>query len=139
MATRGRMARIAYNKIDPWIKKNPDARYKDFIARVKNIPVSVWSFEKRRRKVLNLPLSPSMEPGYRSSGTGASRSRKSCIYSTLLSLPTAEIEGKSNVEVIQTLIEHLNDALKLGLEAVQITAVGGSGSGTTIEVRRYSK
>jgi hypothetical protein len=138
MGIRGRILRIPYDKVDPWIKKNPEARYKDFITRVKNIPISIWSFEKRRRVVLKLPLTPSMQQGYRSSKVGpSSASRNSCVYSTVLSLPATEIEGKKSVEIIQTLIDHLNDALSLGLEAVQITAVGDNTQ--MIEIRRYSK
>jgi hypothetical protein len=132
------MNQVDYAKIDPWIKKNPEGRYKQFKAKYPKVAVSIWTFEKRRRHVLNLPLSPSMQPGYRSPYKGTPRTKNSCIYSTLLSMSTSDLEGKKDIEVIQLLIEQLNASLKLGLEAVQITLMG-EGNTPMIEIRRYSK
>ena len=127
-----------YSKVDPWLRKNKEGRYDDFKIECPKIRISRWTFEKRRRIILNLPLCPSMQKGYRSSDKDSPRTKNSCIYSTLLSLPISELEGKKSIEVIQLFIEQLNNSLKLGLEAVQIMLVG-NGNKPIIEIRRYSR
>jgi hypothetical protein len=132
------MNHVDYSKVDPWVKKNREGRYKEFKRDNPKVVISTWTFEKRRRHILGLKLSPSMSPGYRSPHTGATRSKNSCVYSTILSLPTSDLEGKSGVEVIQLFLDNLNASMKLGLEAVKMSLVG-NGNTSMIEVRRYSK
>jgi hypothetical protein len=132
------MNHVDYSKVDPWVKKNRDGRYKQFKQENPRVSISSWTFEKRRRQVLGLKLSPSMSPEYRAPKTGISRSRNSCVYSTILSMPTSDLEGKSGVEIIQLFLDNLNASMKLGLEAVKMSLVG-NGNMSMIEVRRYSK
>jgi hypothetical protein len=132
------MNHVDYSKVDPWIKKNKEGLYKQFKQENPKVAISLWTFVKRRRQVLGLKLAPSMRPDYRSPKTGIPRSKNSCIYTTILSLPTSDLEGKTGVEVIQLFLDNLNATLKLGLEAVSMSLVGNEKT-SMIEVRRYSR
>jgi hypothetical protein len=131
--------RINYEKdIDPWIKKNPEGKFIDFVKANRGVRISDWSFRKRQAKVLGLPLTPSMTDGYRSPKNGdrqtrTSRSRN--LYSTVFSLPASELKGKNGFEAMSILIKALNDHFRLNLQMVQAEVMG---SGTQqFELRKY--
>jgi hypothetical protein len=134
----GFMQQVDYSKVDPWVKKNEEGNFDAFVRSHPTVAISRWTFEKRRRIVLGLRLSPSMEKGYRPSKNGVSKTRSSCIYSTIANLSVVDIDGKKPIEIAQIIIEQLNSSLKLGLEVAQIVPVG-NGNSPSIEIRRYSR
>lgn len=142
--------KVDYSNIDPWIKDNPQATLKEFKKANPKVSLSHTSFNKRKKIVLGIPLSPSLMPGYRRKGRPAKssedstpkvkrayRQRQPGVYSTVWSTPVEGLNKKSNVENIQDMISHMNSTFKLSLEVVQITLVG---SGVQMmEIRKYSK
>lgn len=138
------MNRVDYSKVDPWVKKHPDGKYTDFIADNPKVPLSIWSFAKRRAKVLGLPMTPSMKPGYRSNkqpkegdeGIFIDRRTKS-VYTTVYSTPVSDLKKKNGLEAASEIIGALNRIFKLNLESAQVEVVG---SGLpNFEIRKYSR
>ena len=134
--------RINYEKdVDPWVKKNPSGNYKEFLKATKS-PVSDWSFRKRRAKILDLPLSPSMQDGYRQemAPNGVKRAyrtrvRSANLYSTVFSMPVQELKGKNGFEAMNILVGALNEHFKANMQMVQVEVMG-SGS-PMFELRKY--
>lgn len=136
------MDRIDYSKVDPWIKKNPEAKYADFVVANPKIPCSTWSFAKRRAKLLGLPLTPSMRKGYRSSKAQSSDGdvldrRSRSIYNTVYSIPTADLKKKNGIEAASEIISAMNRIFKLHLESAQVEVIGTGIQ--NFEIRRYGR
>lgn len=134
------MDRIDYSKVDPWIKKNPEAKYADFVVANPKTSCSTWSFTKRRAKLLGLPLTPSMKRGYRSSkdSEGDVLDRRSrSIYSTVYSIPVADLKKKNGIEAASEIITAMNRIFKLHLESAQVEVIGTGIQ--NFEIRRYGR
>lgn len=134
------MDKINYQKVDPWIKANPDARYREFVKAHPRFKISVWSFAKRRAFVLGLPMTPSMKPGYRSSkktGAPVRAGRSRSVYTALWSVPVKGIEKKPGPALYREIIDEMNNAFKLHLEVVQISDTGTGEQ--QLEIRRYNR
>jgi hypothetical protein len=129
---------IEYSKVDPWIKKNPESKYPDFMKANPKIKCSSWSFEKRRRKVLKLPLTPSMQKGYKpnKSEGGSTRSSR-WVYSTVCTLPVDDLKAKDGITVAQEILGEINKAFKLNLEIAQVNLFGENKQ--VLEIRRYNR
>jgi len=132
---------IDYVKLDTLIKKNPDAKFLEFIKLYPKFKVSAWSYTKRRATILGLPLTPSMSDDYRQArraNTAPSERRSRSVYTTALSIPVDELKGKTGLEVLNLFIDSIaNKTFKLNLESVQVEPLGSGVK--TIEIRRYSK
>lgn len=143
------MDHIDYEKIDPLIKKaGPDAKYVDFMKANPKVKISVWSFAKRKALLLDLPMTPSMKPGYRSKNTKKYNEssendpvidrRTRSIYTTVLSMPIQELKEKNGLEAMSYFIENIaNKIFKLNLESAQVEIIGSGIQ--NVEIRRYNK
>jgi len=138
----GGKPKLDYTKIDPWIKKNPEGNYASFCQDNPKITTSDWTFRKRRAKVLNLPLSPSMRDDYRG-GSGGDREDGSCdrrsrsVYTAVYSTPIQDLKKKNGVEAVSEFIGVLNRLFKLHLESAMIEVIGSGVQ--NFEIRRYSR
>ncbi len=130
-----------YSKIDLWVKSNPEASFKDFLANGPKIKLSYWTYRKRQEKVLGRPLSPSMQENNRNKkrskreGTVDRRSRS--VYTTVYSTSLQELKKKDGVTAVSEFIGVMNRLFKLHLELAQIEILGSGVQ--NIEIRRYSR
>ena len=140
------MDRIDYSKVDPWIKKNPDAKYAEFVLANPKINCSTWSYTKRRAKLLGLPMTPSMKKGYRSSRARAAEGdeegvvldrRSRSLYNTVYSIPIMDLKKKNGVEAASEIISAMNRLFKLHLESAQVEVLGTGIQ--NYEIRRYGR
>ena len=139
------MDRIDYTKVDPWIKKNPEAKYVNFVSENPKISISTWSFTKRRAKILGLELTPSMKKGYRASQAKQQDGdeeividrRSRSVYSTIFSTPVADLKKKNGIEATSEIIQAMNRIFKLHLESAQVEVIGTGIQ--NFEIRRYSR
>jgi predicted transcriptional regulator len=140
------MDRINYSKVDPWIKKNPQGKYEDFVNANPKFEISSWSFRKQRAKVLGLKLTPSMVSGYRSKKAGAEGGdedgivldrRSRSLYNTVYSTPMADLKKKNGIEAASEIIAAMNRIFKLHLESAQVEVIGTGVQ--NFEIRRYGR
>lgn len=141
------MERIDYSKVDPWIKKNPKGKYENFLQQNPKIPISRWTYAKRRALVLGLPMSPSMKPGYRGTSTIRKNSvdneemfvdrRSRSVYTTVYSIPLSDLKKKNGIEAAGEIIGAMNRIFRLHLESAQVEIVGSGIQ--NFEIRRYSR
>ena len=138
------MDRIDFSKVDPWVKKNPNGKYADFVVANPKVSCSTWSFTKRRAKILGLKLSPSMTTGYRSQsktpgddeGMFVDRRTRS-VYTTVYSIPTTDLKKKNGIEAASEIISAMNRVFKLHLESAQVEIIGTGIQ--NFEIRKYSR
>jgi len=136
----GGKPKLDYSKVDPWIKKYPNGNFKGFLQDNPKLSISDWTFRKRKAKVLNLPLAPSMQDDYRgptSSDGGAVDRRSRSVYTTVYTTSIQELKKKNGVEAVSDFIGILNRSFKLHLESAQIEVIGSGVQ--SFEIRRYSR
>ena len=138
------MDRIDYSKVDPWIKRNPQGRYEDFVKANPKFDISSWSFRKQRAKVLGLKLTPSMVSGYRSRASKSEGDddvvvdrRSRSVYNTVYSNPITDLRKKNGVEAASEIISAINRIFKLHLESAQVEVIGTGIQ--NFEIRRYGR
>ena len=134
----GGKAKLDYSKIDPWIKKNPEAQQYDFVKANPKIAISGWTYRKRRAKILNLAVCPSMRDDYRGNKGGKVEHRRTqSVYTTLYARPIKELKEMDGVAGANEIIVVVNRLLKLNLESAQIEVIGSGVQ--NFELRRYSR
>ena len=131
------VTRVKYDQVDPWVKKHPDASFNDFIESHPGFKISHWSYTKRRRLVLNLPMTASMESGYRPNKSDLSEHRSRSLYTSVWSCPVAELKKKDGITAIGEVLDILNKTFKLHLESTLTQSVGSTTQ--NLEVRRYGR
>jgi hypothetical protein len=133
------MDRIDYSKLDPWIKKHPEAKYAEFVVANPKFNSSIWSYTKRRAKLLGLPMTPSMKRGYRSNKSeGEVLDRRSrSIYNTIYSISVPDLKKKNGIVAASEIISAMNRIFKLHLESAQVEVLGTGIQ--NYEIRRYGR
>jgi hypothetical protein len=134
------VTRVKYGMVDPWVKKHPETTFNDFLTGHPGFKISHWSYTKRRRLVLNLPMTKSMHAGYRpekSEDGGLTEHRSRSLYTSVWSTPVAELRKKDGVTAIGDFLEVLNKMFKLHLEPSLTQPVGSSIQ--SLEIRRYGR
>jgi len=131
------VTRIDYKKLDLWIKKNQEKTFRDLLAEMPDFKCSHWSFTKRRNKVLGLRMTKSMYSDYRSSPDSSTERRSRSMYTSVFSMPVAELKKKDSLSAVNDVINLINHAFKLHLEPALIQLVGSDIQ--NFEIRRYNR
>ena len=123
------ISRVDYSQVDPWVKRHPKASFNDFMGENPGFKISHWSFTKRKRFVLGLPPTRSMQSGY--------RPNENSLYTSVWSTPAEELKKKDGIKVVEELLDVLNKQFKLRLEPALIQQVGSREQ--NLEIRRYGR
>ena len=131
------VARIDYKKLEVWIKKNREGTFSDLLTEIPGFKCSHWSFTKFRNKVLNLPMTKSMYNGYRPDDSSTIERKNRSMYTSVFSMPVAELKKKDSIAAVNDVINLVNKAFKLHLEPALIQMIGSDIQ--NFEIRRYNR